>query len=64
MQNVIGVILGNGFANNSSGWVWEFDTAHFRSAPHFALQLVCGDTVVESDDSFKTAPSPIIFDDY
>ncbi len=62
-KNVIGVMLGNGFVNNSAGWVWEFDKAPFRSAPHFALQLTCGDLVIESDQSFKTHPSPIIFDD-
>ncbi len=63
-ENVIGVVLGNGFVNNPAGWVWEYDTAIFRSAPHFALQLISGDTVIESDTTFKTAPSPIIFDDY
>lgn len=63
-ENVIGVMLGNGFTNCSAGWVWDFDKALFRSAPSFALELVCGDTVVESDTSFKTAPSPITFDDY
>lgn len=63
-ENVIGVMLGNGFVNCSAGWVWEFDKAKFRSAPHFALQLIYGDTVIESDTSFKCAPSPIVFDDY
>lgn len=63
-KNVIGVILGNGFCNNLGGWPWNFDKATFRSAPKFALELVCGDVVIESDTSFKTASSPIIFDDY
>ena len=63
-ENVIGVILGNGFVNNPAGWVWDYDKAIYRSAPQFALQLICGDLVVESDCSFKTAPSPIVFDDY
>ena len=63
-ENVIGVLLGNGFVNNPGGWVWDFDKAKYRSAPHFALQLVCGDLVIESDESFKTAESPITFDDY
>ncbi len=63
-ENVIGVMLGNGFINNPAGWVWQFDKSAFRSAPQFALQLICGDVVIESDQSFKTAPSPIIFDDY
>lgn len=63
-KNVIGVMLGNGFVNNLAGWVWDFDKATFRSAPHFALNLTFGDTVIESDESFKTSPSPIVFDDY
>lgn len=63
-ENVIGVILGNGFNNCPAGWVWEFDRAPFRGAPQFALKLVCGELVIESDQSFKTAPSPIVYDDY
>lgn len=63
-QNAIGVMLGNGFVNNPAGWVWDYDKAKYRSAPHFALQLVCGDLIIDADQSFKTAPSPIIFDDY
>lgn len=63
-ENVIGVLLGNGFVNNSGGWVWQFDKAPFRSAPHFALKLVCDGFTLESDATFKTAPSPILFDDY
>jgi len=63
-KNVIGVILGNGFVNNLGGHIWDFDKAVFRSAPHFALQLTCGDLCIESDSSFKTAPSAITFDDY
>lgn len=63
-KNVIGVMLGNGFANCSAGWVWDFDKAVFRAPPQFALSLTCGDLVIGSDCSFKTAPSPIVFDDY
>lgn len=65
-ENVIGVLLGNGFQNNPGGYIWDFDKASFRGAPHFAL-TVCGEdgeTVLESDPSFKTAPSPIRSDDY
>lgn len=63
-KNVIGIVLGNGFINNPGGWIWLFDKAKFRSAPYFALQLTSGDFTLESDESFKCAPSPIIFDDY
>lgn len=63
-ENVIGVMLGNGFVNNPGGWVWFFNESPFRAAPQFALQLTCGDVVVESDESFKATSSPITFDDY
>ncbi len=63
-ENVIGIMLGNGFCNNPGGWVWQFDKSPFRAAPQFALQLTCGDLVIESDESFKVTSSPITFDDY
>lgn len=68
-ENVIGVILGNGFQNNPGGYIWDFDKAPFRSAPKTALELryknLRGETVIiASDASFKTYPSPIIADDY
>ncbi len=68
-ENVIAVQLGNGFQNNPGGYIWDFDTADFRSAPSFALSCRFTDengkeTVYESGKDFKTAPSPIIFDDY
>ena len=68
-ENVIGIQLGNGFQNNPAGYIWEFDKSDFRSAPSFALSLTFKDengneVVIESGTDFKTAPSPIIFDDY
>ncbi len=63
-ENVIGVILGNGFQNNPGGWVWEFDKARFRSAPKFALCLEFEDKKIESGTDFKVHSSPIIYDDY
>ncbi|MDD4003324.1 MAG: family 78 glycoside hydrolase catalytic domain, partial [Clostridia bacterium] len=63
-ENVIGIILGNGMQNSMGGWVWEFDKAAWRSAPKLALCLeVDGKIILEADNSFKTYPSPIIFDD-
>lgn len=38
-ENVIGIILGNGFQNNPGGHIWDFDKAAFRSAPMVALTL-------------------------
>lgn len=68
-ENVIAVLLGNGFQNNSGGEVWDFDKAPWRGAPEFAikLSLVAEDesvTELESDESFKVCDSPILFDDY
>lgn len=64
-ENVIGVILGNGFQNNPGGHVWQFDTAPFRSAPMLSLCLIAGDELLLcSGTDFKVAPSPIRSDDY
>ncbi len=68
-ENVLGIILGNGFHNNPGGYIWEFDKASFRSAPMVSVSVEykngCGDWVtIRSDKSFKTAPSPIMSDDY
>ena len=64
-ENVIAVLLGNGFQNNPGGYNWDFEKGDFRGAPQFALRVSCGeDLLLESDESFKTAPSPIVFDDY
>ena len=67
--NVIAVLLGNGFCNNPGGYIWDFDKAPFRSAPKTALSISYKDengkdVIIESGTDFKTAPSPIIFDDY
>ena len=63
-ENVIGIILGNGFLNCIGGQVWDFDQAAFRSAPKTALALETEKGVLfEADESFKTHPSPIFFDD-
>ncbi len=68
-ENVLGVLLGNGLQNNPGGYVWDFEKARFRGAPEFALQLDLafpdGSTMtLESDETFRTAPSPIFGDDY
>ena len=63
-ENVIGLWLGNGFANTPGGrWV-NFHKALHRGAPAAAASLDMGDTVIETDEDFKIAPSPIYFDDY
>lgn len=67
-RNVLAIQLGNGFQNNPGGHIWDFDRSVFRGAPKLALELTYkqdGETVtVVSDESFKTAPSAVLFDDY
>ena len=64
-ENVIGILLGNGFQNNPGGYIWDFDKAAFRCAPMFALSVTQGqETLLCSDASFKISPSPIRSDDY
>ena len=67
-KNTVGLLLGNGMQNNPGGEVWDFQIASFRGAPRFALRLQCtlkdGEVyTLEADESFCTAPSPILFDD-
>lgn len=67
-ENVLGILLGNGILNSAGGGIWEFDRAAFRSAPKVALSLDMTDEdgrkqTIETDHSFKTFPSPILFDD-
>lgn len=66
-ENVIGLMLGNGFMNCLGGFVWDFDKAEFRGAPRVALELsatVGGDEIViEADGEFLCHPSPVLFDD-
>ena len=63
-ENVIGLVLGNGFQNNPGGFIWDFDYADFRSAPLVSMTLTYGDTTVVTDTTWKTAPSAIRCDDY
>ncbi len=64
-ENVIGILLGNGFQNNPGGHVWDFDKAPFRSTPCFALTVEQdGEILLQSGPDFRTAPSPIQSDDY
>lgn len=64
-NNVLCVLLGNGFVNNNDFNIWQNETATYRSAPKFDLQFKIGDeTVFESDEEFLVADSPITFDDF
>lgn len=63
-KNVVAVLLGNGLQNNPGGYIWNFDRLPYRGAPQFALRLSWAEGYIESDTSFRTAPSGITFDDY
>ena len=68
-ENVVGLILGNGFLNNPGGYIWDFDKVPFRSAPMAALAMTWQEAdgqekALVSDASFRTAPSGIRSDDY
>lgn len=66
-ENVIGILLGNGLRNPFGGFVWDFDQATHRGAVTVALCLEASDGEnvyeLEADESFRTHPSPITFDD-
>lgn len=62
-ENALGFQLGNGMQNAPGGATWDFDKAPFRSAPKLAFLLRVGEKRIEADESVKTAPSPLYFDD-
>ena len=62
-KNCFGFWLGNGNGNSIGGYIWDFDKARYRSAPKLALLFESDDVKFEADESFRCAPSPIVFDD-
>lgn len=63
-KNVLGVIAGNGFFNESFKSAWDFDVAPWRDAPQFLLCLKADEKeVVVSNGSWKAdkESSPIIY---
>ncbi|MFA6715681.1 MAG: glycoside hydrolase family 78 protein [Victivallales bacterium] len=62
-ENVIGVILGNGWYNCHTPEVWHFDKASWRDYPKLLLQMKADDQIVLiSDESWKVSSGPIVFD--
>ncbi len=66
-ENIIGVMLGNGWYNTHSREVWQFDKASWRDYPKLLLQLEItradGSTqYVCSDSSWFVTDGPIRFD--
>ena len=66
-ENVIGVLLGNGFRNAYGAFIWDFDKWEHRGTVTFALCMEAENEEksfsLEADESFKTHPSPILYDD-
>lgn len=63
-ENVIGLLLGNGFTNSFGGIPWDFQKETFRSAPKTAFAIEAdGKTVYSSDNAVKTCPSPLLCDE-
>ena len=62
-ENVIGIMLGNGFANSNQER-WKFNEISWRSAPKIALEIYQNDDQILDISSFKTYPSEVIFDDF
>ena len=66
-DNVIGVMLGNGFFNPFGGFVWDFDKAPWRGGLRVAFSLEIENngekTVFEADETVKTAESPVWLDE-
>lgn len=64
-DNVLCVLLGNGFANSNDFGIWMNETAPYRTAPKFALSINSGERlIVETDERFLAIDSPITFDDF
>ncbi len=66
-KNAIGLILGNGFANQITDQ-WDFSKALFRAPLCVSVSLELSSDnetfFLDSDESFKSHPSPVIFDMY
>ena len=63
-ENVLGFQLGNGMQNCPGGTVWQFEKAPWRGAPKLSFAVDIGAVrVCEADETVKTAPSPVLFDD-
>lgn len=62
-ENVIGIMLGNGFFNCFGGVEWDFHTAPWRGPLRVAFALELDGECIEADESVKVSRSPILLDD-
>ncbi|HEY5562261.1 MAG TPA: family 78 glycoside hydrolase catalytic domain [Clostridiaceae bacterium] len=66
-ENVIGIILGNGWYNSFTKDAWDYKQATWRSHPKVIMQTYITfedgeEIVINTDSSWKTSSGPIIFD--
>lgn len=66
-KNVIAIHLGNGWRNPFGGFIWGFDKSEHIGpvTAAFCLEAKNSDKefILEADESIKTHPSPVLFDD-
>ncbi|MGC3943518.1 MAG: family 78 glycoside hydrolase catalytic domain [Chryseolinea sp.] len=65
-DNVVGMLLGNGWYNHQSTAVWDFHKAHWRGRPRFCvnIRIEYEDNITETivtDSEWKTSLSPVVF---
>jgi alpha-L-rhamnosidase len=65
-NNVVGVLLGNGWYNHQSIAVWDFDKAPWRNRPSFCMDLRITFTdgtiqTITSGRDWKTITGPLVF---
>ncbi len=65
-ENVLGVLLGNGWYNHQSTAVWYFDKAPWRARPKFCMDLRItyadgSEEYIVTGPDWQTALSPVIF---
>jgi alpha-L-rhamnosidase len=65
-ENVIGVLLGNGWYNHQSTAVWYFDKAPWRARPKFCMDLRIQyddgtEEITGTGQDWKTSLSPVVF---
>lgn len=63
-ENVIGIMLGNGFFNCFGGFMWGFDKAPWRGPLRVAFSLEIDSNILfESDETAKVSASAVTFDE-
>ena len=63
-KNRLGILLGSGALNSIEQIYWGDQEMPWRSVPKVALLIEAdGEIILESDESFKTHPSPLFYED-